>query len=92
MNEIQTQRVNETSDQKQPALISLIVSILSAVSNALQIPNYSCVPTCRKSSGRYSALSIVVSSKPFTIERQRAVRRPWQPPVVEENQQSSKEC
>lgn len=92
MTDQRTPHASETNDLNQRGFKSLSASILNAVSNALQIPSDSCVPTCRKSSGNYSALSIVVSSKPFTTELQLAAKKPWRPPVVEANPLSSKEC
>lgn len=80
------------SDPSHPGYQSLIASILNDVSNALQIPNDFLEPTCQRSSGSHSVLFTVASFKRYTIERQRAARKPWQPPGAEVNLPSLKEC
>ena len=92
MTDQRTPPANETSDPSQHGLKFHSALILNAVNSALQIPSDSCVPTCQRSSGSNSARYIAASSRPFTTELRQEARKPWQPPVVEESQPSSKEC
>jgi hypothetical protein len=86
MTDPKTQPASETSDPSQPGLKSHNASILRAACDASQIQRTSLERTCRKSSGSHSALSIVASSRQYTIERQQAVKKPWQLPEVEASQ------